>query len=156
MKKLGLGVFLCGLICCVGALDVWAADEAGYENDSVEDRGDEKQKVYLNNLQEREQLRRAEIEKERANEKSRFKLKAIENTKKREERYQEIMDRKKENASRFQKKAWEKAERKKEEEARKKEEKEKNKSRFRKKAEERAAERALKRKLKESRLKRNK
>ena len=50
----------------------------------------------------------------------------------------------------------EQAKRKKEEEARKKEEKEKNKSRFTKKAEERAAERALKRKLKESRLKRNK
>lgn len=129
---------------------------SGISNLAAVENKAEEEKVYLNNLQEREQARRAEIEKERALVKSRFKKKAIENTRAREEKYQEIMERKKEKASRFQKKAWEKAEREKEEEAKEKEKREKKKSRFTKKAEARAAERALKRELKESRLKRNK
>ena len=61
----------------------------------------------LSEKEKRLAKRRAEIAEERANEKSRFKRKAIENTEKREKKYDEMMKRKQEKASRFQKKAAE-------------------------------------------------
>ena len=120
---------------------VWAKDKPTENNEFL-------------NLQERlEEKRREEIALERAETKSRFKLKAIENTKAREEKYKKIMERKRQKASRFQKEAWEEAEREKREQIEKA--KQPSKSRFTEKAKQKAAERALKREEKQQRLKRN-
>ncbi len=124
--------------------------------DAVDNSGngaEEQEEKLLSEKEKKLMLWRAQIAEERANETSRFKKKAIENTIKREKKYEEIMKRKEEKASRFQKAAMEKAEKEKQEEIKKK--MQPSKSRFTEMAKKRAEERAKKREEKEKRLKRN-
>ena len=75
------------------------------EKKALKQAHEEEENALMSDRERRLAKRRAEIAAERAAETSRFKKKAIENTIRREKKYEEIMQRKQEKASRFQKKA---------------------------------------------------